>query len=369
MTVEVDIPGVPKFSLRAILDTGATVCCVDSKALPKEAIEDNTFEVHFRGINSKQSVNKKMKYGRMSVGGHNFRIPYTYTFPMDLGGKIQFILGCNFIRSMYGGVRLEGNTVTFYKNITAIDTKTVAVLEELEEEDLQLYNLAVLPQKGGEAFERKNRRLIEELKNQGYIGNEPMKYWSKNQVTCKLDIKNPEMVIEDKPLKHVTPAMEEQFRSHIKALIDLKVIRPSKSRHRTTAFMVNSGTTIDPITKKVVHGKERMENKKMSSTGRGRGQWTQRAPGVPPEYSRRNEIPAHQLSNQEYPYFLAYDGLLQQERLQMEGRRGIPLDLSNALTRQRLTSKMRLPREPSLLSVTMQESYLQGGPHQVTSNP
>ncbi|KAJ4714061.1 ORFIII-like polyprotein [Melia azedarach] len=258
MTVEVDIPGVPKFSLRAILDTGATVCCVDSKALPKEAIEDNTFEVHFRGINSKQSVNKKMKYGRMSVGGHNFRIPYTYTFPMDLGGKIQFILGCNFIRSMYGGVRLEGNTVTFYKNITAIDTKTVAVLEELEEEDLQLYNLAVLPQKGGEAFERKNRRLIEELKNQGYIGNEPMKYWIKNQVTCKLDIKNPEMVIEDKPLKHVTPAMEEQFRSHIKALIDLKVIRPSKSRHRTTAFMVNSGTTIDPITKKVVHGKERM---------------------------------------------------------------------------------------------------------------
>ncbi|KAJ4714060.1 ORFIII-like polyprotein [Melia azedarach] len=166
MTVEVDIPGVPKFSLRAILDTGATVCCVDSKALPKEAIEDNTFEVHFRGINSKQSVNKKMKYGRMSVGGHNFRIPYTYTFPMDLGGKKQFILGCNFIRSMYGGVRLEGNTVTFYKNITAIDTKTVAVLEELEEEDLQLYNLAVLPQKGGEAFERKNRRLIEELKNQ-----------------------------------------------------------------------------------------------------------------------------------------------------------------------------------------------------------
>ena len=52
--------------------------------------------------------------------------------------------------------------------------------------------------------------------------------------------------------------MKEQFSRHVKALLDLGVIRPSSSRHRTMAIMVNSGTTIDPITGKETKGKERM---------------------------------------------------------------------------------------------------------------
>ena len=52
--------------------------------------------------------------------------------------------------------------------------------------------------------------------------------------------------------------MQEQFNRHVKALLDIGVIRPSTSRHCTMAIMVNSGTTVDPKTGKETKGKERM---------------------------------------------------------------------------------------------------------------
>ncbi|GJT48740.1 hypothetical protein Tco_0974897 [Tanacetum coccineum] len=52
--------------------------------------------------------------------------------------------------------------------------------------------------------------------------------------------------------------MEDLFRKHIDSLLKNGVIRPSKSRHRTMAMIVNLGTTIDPVTGREVKGKERM---------------------------------------------------------------------------------------------------------------
>ncbi|CAL5414831.1 unnamed protein product [Camellia sinensis] len=117
LSVELEIPGVQKkIVLNAILDTGATTCVVDSASIPSEALEENTYTVEFNGINSQSKANKKLRGGKMYIGDNWFRIPYTYSFPFRLGGRIQMIIGCNFIRSMYGGVRIEGDNVTFYKN-------------------------------------------------------------------------------------------------------------------------------------------------------------------------------------------------------------------------------------------------------------
>nr|GEX51174.1 retrotransposon protein, putative, Ty3-gypsy subclass [Tanacetum cinerariifolium] len=52
--------------------------------------------------------------------------------------------------------------------------------------------------------------------------------------------------------------MEESFKRHVDSLLKIGAIRPSKSRHRTMTMIVNSGTTIDPITGKEVKGKETM---------------------------------------------------------------------------------------------------------------
>ncbi|XP_074560821.1 uncharacterized protein LOC141817011, partial [Curcuma longa] len=148
LLVEIDIPGTPKFSLKAILDTGATTCCVDKNSVPASALEKNTFMVKFSGINSQQTADMKMKQGRMFIGDNIFRIPYTYSFPMILGDGIQMIIGCNFIRAMHGGVRIEGNVVTFYKHITTINTlpavTSAAAIEELdmdEDEYIQIQEM------------------------------------------------------------------------------------------------------------------------------------------------------------------------------------------------------------------------------------
>ncbi|KAL9266264.1 Polyprotein P3-like protein [Drosera capensis] len=107
-------------------------------------------------------------------------------------------------------------------------------------------------------FESRFRPLLSRLEAQGYIGSNPLKHWAKNQVLCQLDIINPDLTIQDRPFEHVTSFIQDQFKRHVEALLAIDVIRPSTSRHQTMVIMVNSGTTIDPLTGKEVKGKERM---------------------------------------------------------------------------------------------------------------
>ena len=122
LKVQIEIPGAPIFRVNAILDTGATTCCIDDKAAPEMTLEKSPYPVHFSGITSKATADMKLRGGNMTIGDNSFRIPYTYAFPMKLGDDIQMIIGCNFIRAMQGGVRIKGNVVTFYKNLTTVNT-------------------------------------------------------------------------------------------------------------------------------------------------------------------------------------------------------------------------------------------------------
>jgi ribonuclease HI len=269
LVVTFEIPGIKPFDIRAILDTGATNCSIDQLAVPEEALELSPYPVQIVGVNSTQIATKKLKGGQMIVGENKFRIPFTYSFPMGLGIQdgIQMLIGCNFIRSMQGGLRIEGTILTFYKNVTVVQTTTETVahtvaieelgLDEIEYVTIQdaLYHQSTIT---NPKFEKRFGSLLSRLKEQGFIGNDPLKHWQKNKVVCKLDLINPNLTIEDKPLKHVTPLMKEQFDRHIKALLEIGVIRPSTSKHRTMAFIVNSGTSIDPKTGKEIKGKERM---------------------------------------------------------------------------------------------------------------
>lgn len=211
LDVIIRIPGIEQFKVRAILDTGATLSVIREDAVPPQALEENSYTVSFSGINSTQTTRMRLKNGTMEIGGSIFRIPYVYSFPFKLGEDIQFILGNNFIRAMHGGIRIEGDTVTIYKNVTSIQTKqTVSILRGEIEDDFnyEVYQYLGAIESMDEAmnkrFINKFTALINRLKDQGYIGEDPLKHWVKNQVKCKLDIKNPDMIIEDEPLKHVT---------------------------------------------------------------------------------------------------------------------------------------------------------------------
>ncbi|KAJ4791359.1 polyprotein [Rhynchospora pubera] len=95
-----EISGVEKFKIQAILDTGATVCCVDQNAVPKEALEPSAYPIQINGVNSSQIANQKLKGGMMAIEENSFRIPFTYAFPMEQRDGIQMLIGCNFIRAM-----------------------------------------------------------------------------------------------------------------------------------------------------------------------------------------------------------------------------------------------------------------------------
>ncbi|KAG6529343.1 hypothetical protein ZIOFF_011540 [Zingiber officinale] len=252
------IPGINDTKVQAILDTGATTCCICQNALPNEAFEDINYKVLFSGINSQQEASKKLRNGYMTIGVHKFRIPFTYQLEMNLKDGIQMLVGCNFIKSMAGGLRIEGSEITFYKEITTIRTspevfvsaKAIPELDMNEEEYLTMHEDFFIPQHSLTTINFKMRyaTTMQKLKEAGYIGENPTLHWSKNKVLCTLDIINPDITIQDKPLKHVTPAMEATFKVPIEALLKLKVIQPSMSRHRTIAFIVQSGTTVDPAT-------------------------------------------------------------------------------------------------------------------------
>ncbi|GKE95804.1 hypothetical protein Tco_1580659, partial [Tanacetum coccineum] len=52
--------------------------------------------------------------------------------------------------------------------------------------------------------------------------------------------------------------MEDLLRKHVDSLLKIGAIRPSKSRHRMMAMIVNSRTKIDPVIGREVKRKERM---------------------------------------------------------------------------------------------------------------
>ncbi|ABR01170.1 hypothetical protein [Lucky bamboo bacilliform virus] len=261
--VKFTIPGAEPFEAIAIFDTGATSCVLDSKIVPEKALTALTYNVQFSGVNSLDTSRQRLKEGRMTIGDHDFPIPLVYCFPLDSSRDgVQMLIGCNFIRSKQGGVRFEGTTVTFYKQLTTVQTEIEAIKSAQFDEPEELMEI-ICPQWHIEhptdaiGVGLRAQKIVQRLLQQN-ISDDPLKFWAKNKVTCQLEIINPDLTIQDKPLKHVTPLMEQQFKRHVEALLQLKVIRPSKSRHRTMAMIGNSGTSVDPTTGKEVKGKERM---------------------------------------------------------------------------------------------------------------
>ncbi|XP_024964649.1 uncharacterized protein LOC112504925 [Cynara cardunculus var. scolymus] len=214
------------------------------------------------GVNSRQKATHKLKGGTISIEGNKFRLPLVYAFDMRTGDGIDMLIDISFIRSMNGGIQIEGNEITFYKKVTKIQTTpqtevTNVAIEELELDEYiyhEVQNDTLFTKEEGTNLHEEFRPILDRLKQQGYVGENPLLHWKKNQELCRIEVINPEITIQDKPPKNITPAMEASFKRHIDALLKLEVIRPSSSRHRTMAMIVNSGTTVDLKTGKETKG-------------------------------------------------------------------------------------------------------------------
>ncbi|GKA74780.1 Orf y [Tanacetum coccineum] len=199
-------------------------------------------EVHYFG-NATASPKIRKVTNQLYNVKVEFDIPNCKTFGttaiIDTGASaysngIEMLIGANFLRSMKGGIRIEGDEITIYKKVTKIKTSNQTEIAEIAELEVSVNDSRVHWRRTSQALEKDMVNL------------------------CKLDISILDVTIEDKLLKHVTPAMEDLFRKHVDSLLKIGAIRPSKSRHRTMAMIVNSGTTIDPATGREIKGKERM---------------------------------------------------------------------------------------------------------------
>nr|GEY01348.1 RNA-directed DNA polymerase [Tanacetum cinerariifolium] len=93
--VEFEIPSCPIFGTTAIIDTGASACCINKKVIPEEALEPLTQTVFFNGLNSRHQATHKIKQGYFLIEGNKFKIPLLYAFDMRDSNGIEMLIGAN----------------------------------------------------------------------------------------------------------------------------------------------------------------------------------------------------------------------------------------------------------------------------------
>ena len=75
------------------------------------------------------------------------------------------------------------------------------------------------------------------------FSNNPLKYWEKTKIYCKLEMIDPDKVIRVRPMIYSQEDIED-FKIQINELIQLHLIRESKSPHSSPAFMVRKHSEI-----------------------------------------------------------------------------------------------------------------------------
>nr|GEU43913.1 TPA: orf y [Tanacetum cinerariifolium] len=161
--VEFEIPSCPMFGTTAIIDSRASSCCISKKVIPEEALEPLTHIVFFNGLNSRHQVTHRIKQGSFLIEGNKFKIPLIYAFDMKDNNGMEMMIGADFLRSMKGGIRIEGDEITIYKKVTRIKTSNqteIAEIAELEEQySLPGINTIIKRVGGAKVFSKFNLKL------------------------------------------------------------------------------------------------------------------------------------------------------------------------------------------------------------------
>ncbi|GKB78139.1 ORFIII-like polyprotein [Tanacetum coccineum] len=101
---------------------------------------------HFRNTAAVPKVRKitnqqatyRLKKGSFLIEGKKFKIPLVYAFDMNDSNDIEMMIGANFLRSMKGGIRIEGDEITIYKKVTKIKTSNQTKIAEIAITELEI---------------------------------------------------------------------------------------------------------------------------------------------------------------------------------------------------------------------------------------
>nr|GEV01958.1 RNA-directed DNA polymerase [Tanacetum cinerariifolium] len=129
--VEFEISSCLMSGTTTTIDTGASACGINKKVISEEALEAVTQSVFFNSLNSRQQATHKINQGSFLIEGNKFKIPLIYAFHMRDNNDNKMLIGANFLRSMKGGIRIEGDEMTIYKKVTRIKTSNETKIAEI----------------------------------------------------------------------------------------------------------------------------------------------------------------------------------------------------------------------------------------------
>ena len=179
-------------------------------------------------------LSEKLINCTISINNQKYNLPLTWVKPFNKEKTTQFILGMNFIKNQFGGLIVQGDIVTIFKRADMIYTtpfvkETIACTEEgyilfQKEEDHELqieFNQL-------EPLRQKLAPIIEALKIDGTIGENPIRNMHRTKEECTLQILNPDIRLTC-PVIKATPYEQTEFDLHIKELKQLEIIADTQS--------------------------------------------------------------------------------------------------------------------------------------------
>nr|APG80689.1 reverse transcriptase [Cauliflower mosaic virus] len=258
--------GYKKIELHCFVDTGASLCIASKFVIPEEHWVNAERPIMVKiADGSSITISKVCKDIDLIIAGEIFKIPTVY----QQESGIDFIIGNNFCQ-LYEPFIQFTDRVIFTKNKSypvhiakltrAVRVGTEGFLESMKKRsktqqpepvnistnkiENPLEEIAILSEGRRLSEEKlfitqqrmqKIEELLEKVCSENPLDPNKTKQWMK----ASIKLSDPSKAIKVKPMKY-SPMDREEFDKQIKELLDLKVIKPSKSPHMAPAFLVNN---------------------------------------------------------------------------------------------------------------------------------
>ncbi|ALD49090.1 ORF5 [Atractylodes mild mottle virus] len=261
--------GYKQLDLHCFVDTGASMCVASKHVIPEEHWENSSRQLLVKTANGMITINKVCKNIDIMIADTIFHIPTIYQ--QEIG--IDLLLGNNFLL-LYGPFTQYTDRIILFKENQPVIIGKVSkaylhgmpgYLDSMKKnsrnpvpppinitsnkiEDSKRFSVLKLQllERGREII---NRRLfltqqdqlstIEKLLDEVCSENPIDPHKSKKWMTASIKLKDPNTLVQVKPMQYC-PEDRKEFAVQIKELLDLKIIIPSKSPHRSPAFLVEN---------------------------------------------------------------------------------------------------------------------------------
>lgn len=241
--------GYKKYRIHCFVDTGASLCIANSYIIPDVFWENSPREINVTIADGNSLQLKKVcRNISIELAGEIFEIPTIY----QQNSGIDLILGNNFCQ-LYGpfiqwidriGFHLNSEMVIVKKVTRALSFGKPNFLETVKKDSKEkpipgtnitkemisenTLNLEI------EKFQS-IEELLEKVCSENPIDPNKTKGWMK----ASIKLIDPKTIVRVKPMKY-SPQDREEFSKQIKELLEMKLIKESKSPHMSPAFLVEN---------------------------------------------------------------------------------------------------------------------------------